>query len=302
MTPVKPNLFIIGAMKSATSSLHGYLGSHPDVFMSEPKEPGYFVEELAWSCGEPWYLDLFANAGGRSVVGESSTEYTKAPWYGGVPERIARFNPDARFIYLMRDPVERTISHYWHTVVQNSERRSLFQAIREEPHYRQVSYYGMQLEPYFRIFGADRVLTLTFEELKGSPRGVVQRVFQWLGVDAAFVPPNLDQRANATPEVVERVRGRGLLHRFRYSKIWNAVGPNIPSSLRRIARTLSEDRVDRTSESVHEVIEYLRPEQRDQVAELVSELGRDFPEWKTLYGNSPMDVPSSAMNLANGHS
>ena len=112
----RPNLFIIGAMKSGTSSLHAYLGTHPSVFMCEPKEPGYFVEQLNLKRGRGWYSKLFHGAEGASIRGESSTEYTKAPMYGGVPQRLAEFNPQAKIIYLMRDPIERSISHYWHMV------------------------------------------------------------------------------------------------------------------------------------------------------------------------------------------
>ena len=66
-----PNLFIIGAMKSGTTSLHHYLAEHQRIFMSELKEPGYFVEELTWSRGRDWYLSLFAEAGDAAIVGES---------------------------------------------------------------------------------------------------------------------------------------------------------------------------------------------------------------------------------------
>ena len=55
----KPNLFIIGAMKSGTTSLHEYLATHPEIAMSREKEPGYFVEELSLGKGEAWYLSLF---------------------------------------------------------------------------------------------------------------------------------------------------------------------------------------------------------------------------------------------------
>ncbi|MDA8347687.1 MAG: sulfotransferase, partial [Pseudomonadota bacterium] len=147
----KPNLFIIGAMKSGTTSLHEYLDTHPQIAMSREKEPGYFVEELSLRKGEDWYLSLFEQDARYQYVGESSTHYTKLPLYRGVPERLFRFNPDARLIYIMRDPFDRVISHYWHAVRDvhhGGELRPLLKAVQECPDYLCFSDYAMQLEPY----------------------------------------------------------------------------------------------------------------------------------------------------------
>ena len=119
-----PNLFIIGAMKSGTSLIHSYLNAHPSFFMCEPKESCYFVHPAQLDCpnikklelwkSEEHYLELFQSANTVEIIGEASTLYAKLPRITGVPERIAQFNPDARSIYVMRDPIERAISHYWH--------------------------------------------------------------------------------------------------------------------------------------------------------------------------------------------
>ena len=113
LVPARPNLFVIGAMKSGTTTLHEYLGSHPEICMSDRKEPGYFVEEYGWSNGVDWYLRQFSGDGKEKYLGESTTDYTKLPRFKGVARRIAEFNPGAKIMYLLRDPIERTISHYW---------------------------------------------------------------------------------------------------------------------------------------------------------------------------------------------
>ena len=295
--PPRPNLFIVGAMKSGTTSLHSYLQVHPQIFMSQSKEPAYFVDELNWKRGEDWYLGLFRDAGDAEVVGESSTDYTKYPTYRDVAQRIARFNPAARFIYIMRDPVERTIGHYWHAVRGRDrfgrERRDLLAAIRENPHYRDVSHYAMQLEQYVRIFGRDRILAVTFEEMNARPEVFTQSIFRWLGVDGSFTPPNLDERSNVTPKVVRRIRGWGLLNRFRHTRLWNAVGPQISPSLRRVGRRLATDRVDRTRHATADAIAYLQSMQVEQTRQLSELLGREFAEWKTVHGQAA-DVRSAA--------
>jgi hypothetical protein len=249
--------------------------------MSPEKEPSFFAKETVWSRGEDWYLKLFAAAESKPVIGESSTAYSRIPLFPGVPERIAKFNPEARFIYIMRDPIERIISQYWYHVRFWGERRDMLTAIRENPQHTDTSNYAMQLASYFERFSSDRIATLTFEELSRNPSNISRQIFAWLGVDASFIPPNLDQRANVTPQIIV-VPKTGLLN-----DVGRALKPLIPSRVfaaakRRLQRYES---IDRNSSSVHEVIAFLRPIQKEQVARLEEMLGRSFPEWTTLYGN-----------------
>lgn len=289
----RPNLFVIGAMKSGTTTLHAHLAAHPEVFMSEPKEPAYFVEEMNLGKGQDWYLSLFAAGGEAKVVGESSAVYSMLPKYPGVTERIARFNPAARFVYILRDPFQRTLSHYWHLVQYHGECRDLLTALKTHPPYVNVSYYAMQLRPYFETFGRDRVYTVIFEEFVREPLPVVQRLFSWLGVDSSFVPPNLHARENATPAKV--VPKGGLLDRFRHSAVWNALGGFVPPSLRRVGRGLFEKRVDRSAETAADARAYLGPIQRPQVDELRALLDRDFPDWPSA---QPCEQPRARTSPA----
>jgi hypothetical protein len=281
MERLRPNLFVIGAMKSGTTSLHAYLGSHPQIFMCSEKEPSFFAKETVWSRGEDWYLKLFAAAESKPVIGESSTAYSRIPLFPGVPERIAKFNPEARFIYIMRDPIERTISQYWYRVRFWGERRDMLTAIRADLRLTVASNYAMQLAPYFERFGSDRIATLTFEELSRNPSNVSRQLFAWLGVDASFVPPNLDQRENVTPQIIALPK-TGLLNH-----VGRALKPLIPSRMFSAAkrRLQAYESIDRNSSSVDEVIEFLKPIQKEQVARLEEMLGRSFPEWTSLYDN-----------------
>ena len=282
----RPNLFLIGAMKSGSTSLHYYISTHHEIFMCEPKEPFYFAKEINWSRGEDWYIKLFENADNAKIIGESSTAYTKRPKYNGVAKRIAEFNPNARFIYIMRDPIERTISHYWHNVRWHGEKRDMLAAIKREAHFLDVSNYPMQIAPYFKIFGRDAVYLLTFEQLVDDPLGAVSAIFSWLGVDPSFSPPNIGQTQNKTPARVEQIKGLGILHRFRYSKLWASLHPHVPKSIINLGRYAAVKDMDRGLEQVDEVIDYLRPILIKNTEELCSMLDRSFPEWSTLYGTA----------------
>lgn len=299
MTAMKrPNLFIMGAMKSGTSSLHYYLNTHPEIFMCEPKEPSYFVhpDELNWPtmrAHQFWeypdrYFALFQEAGTAKIIGESSTLYTKFPHITQIPERIYQFNPEARFIYVMRDPITRTISHYWHETRQGNEQQDILTALRENPLYRDVSNYGMQLRLFFEQFGADQVFTTTLEEMVTDPRKVVQTIFNWLGVDATFEPPNIDQKMHVTPQ---KFYPKNRLFRWRYTWPWSAIADLLPKGLRQqgLKSFVPEVEPILDPEQKAQVIDYLRPIQQAQVQELSQLLHREFPQWKTLFDSPPSD-------------
>ena len=102
-----PDFMIIGAMKSATSTLHEQLAATPGFFMSRPKEPNFFSDDSQWSRGLDWYAGLFATAPPGALRGESSTHYTKLPTHPHTLERLAASVRTRRFVYVMRHPVDR---------------------------------------------------------------------------------------------------------------------------------------------------------------------------------------------------
>lgn len=285
---LRPNLFLVGSMKCGTTSLHNYLVAHPQIFMTgEPwKEPAYFVERLNWTKGENWYRGLFESAGEAIYRGESSTDYTKFPHNLGVAERIARFAPNARILYLVRDPVVRSISHYWWEVQWSAEGRDMLTAVRNRPIIRDVSYYALQLRQFLPYFGIERILVLSTEELSASPVQSLAKVYRWLGVDDAFVPVNLDQRHNVSPAKVPKVFGSQAFSHLHGTVVWKAAKRVIPATLRQQAIKVLSRPVTRDESRVADTVEYLRPIQREQTNELCDMLGRQFPEWTTLYGEA----------------
>lgn len=125
-----PNLIVIGAMKCATTSLHWYLDLHPQVAMSRPKQVNLFVTQQELRAGDiEGYCSRFP--ADVPVRGESSPSYTKKRKYPGVPERISRFLPDARLVYIIRDPIERIISHYAHEWASRVEERKFDEGARQ---------------------------------------------------------------------------------------------------------------------------------------------------------------------------
>lgn len=178
-----PNLIIIGAMKCGTTSLHYYLKQHPQIWMSRQKELHFFVEERNWPKGVEWYRSHF-KAGAR-IRGEASPAYTGHPFVVGAPERMHAVVPDAKLIYLVRDPIERIVSHYVHARFHGLESRPIDEALQdfEANRYVSRSQYAMQLAQYLKYFPAERILVLAREDLDRHRVETLQRVFRFLGVD-----------------------------------------------------------------------------------------------------------------------
>ena len=188
-----PNLIVIGGLKCGTTSLHHYLNLHPEIAMSRPKELNFFVAELNWELGPEWYASHFERA--APVRGETSPHYTNLPRFAGVAERMREtLGGEARIVYMVRDPIDRMLSHYLHNVGGGYESRPLATALSDpESAYVARSRYAMQVEPYLEAFGAERVRIVTREDLADRRADTMRAVFEFCGVDAAFVSPQFER-------------------------------------------------------------------------------------------------------------
>ena len=217
-----PSFLIIGAMKAGTTSLFRYLCEHPSIFSPVVKEIHYF--NFNWSRSAGWYAAHFPVARGKpeyALTGEASPGYLVhplAPWRAR--ERI----PDARIIVLLRDPVQRALSHYfherrigresrpahealfapesftkftltpdqegeWYAALNGGRRRQAKAAalIAQCPMHKAYithSRYVDHLPAWFEAFGQERILTLRAEDLFADPGGELDKAVEFLGLDA----------------------------------------------------------------------------------------------------------------------
>ncbi|MGH9124780.1 MAG: sulfotransferase family protein [Acidimicrobiales bacterium] len=196
--PPLPNFLVIGAFKCGTTSLFEYLRSHPQVFMPEAKELGFFVAEHNWNRGAGWYREQFRTAGSATAIGEASPAYSCHPLYAGVPARIAATLPGARLVYLIREPIERMRSQYRHRVANGCEHRPFSTAVLESPAFIELSRYATQLERYLAYFGPSQILVVSQESLRFERADTMRRVFEFLDVEAGWLPPNLNEELNVS--------------------------------------------------------------------------------------------------------
>lgn len=271
-------------MKGGTTSLHRYLSEHPQVFMTKVKEVDFFTEELNWDKGFDWYARQFADAPHDAKRGEASTSYTKHPRYSGAPARIAEHLPDARLIYVVRDPVERIRSHYQHNVAIGEESRSFEDALTSNPSYIDYSRYAMQIDRYLEHFSQDHLLVITSEDLRNKRAETFKRVLEFIGVDPSVEIRSLGQEFYKTEErpaygpLVGAAR-RTLKRLFPKSVgLWR--GRFLPDSVkRRIGKPMAEEsRVSSTTVS-DDARAHISSQLRDDVARLREFLGEGFDGW-----------------------
>ncbi len=207
-----PDFIIIGAMKSGTTSLFSCLVQHPQVLKCFRKEVHFFDNNF--EKGTKWYRAHFPLAKkvckGR-ITGEASPLYILNPL---VPERISRLLPDVKLIAILRNPVERAISHYFMEVRAGRERLPVMEAFQEEENrleqalrsraftdsayihasYKKRGIYREQLARYLQSFPRGQLLVLKSEEFFKEPRNVLRRVFKFLAVDENFEVADIKPR------------------------------------------------------------------------------------------------------------
>ncbi len=188
-----PEVFLIGAQKAGTTSLAAWMAAHRDIAVSTPKETDFFTGR--WAQGWEWYANCFKNARGTVLV-DASTSYSMAPLPGtlppraleasllkDVPKRIFAARPDARFIYVLRDPIDRAYSAYWHGRRGGYESRPLREAATASSLYIRGSSYSYQIRHYLEFFPIERFLFLDFRQLRTDPEAVLRQCWDFIGVE-----------------------------------------------------------------------------------------------------------------------
>lgn len=249
----RPHFVIIGAMKCATSTLHDQLAGVPGVFMTTPKEPCFFSDDEVWGRGLDWYEGLFSGAGAGDLCGESSTHYTKLPTHPLAAERMHRHLPDARLIYVMRDPIDRLVSHYIHGWSRREISVGIDDAVIQHPELIAYSSYARQIGPWAERYGFGRILPVFFERLTREPAAEFVRIAEFLGLRAgdAVWSPDLEAKNRSSSRLrlsagLERVIDVPVLRTARRKLLPESVRERIKSRWRMRERpVLSQASMDR---------------------------------------------------------
>ena len=211
-----PDFVIIGAMKAATSTLHDQLAQQRGIAMSEPKEPCFFSDDEVFARGLEWYGMCLTAAAEGDLRGESSTHYAKLPSLPHAAERLHAHRPDARIVYVLRQPIDRLVSHFMHGWSEGWYGDSIAEAVERDASLVDYGRYAMQLRPWLDRFGADRVLLVAYDVLRSRPQEELDRLGRFLGADSPLIwRDDLGARNVST----ERIR-QGWFRRWFVDPAW----------------------------------------------------------------------------------
>lgn len=295
-----PTFLILGASKAGSTSLYHYLLQHPDIFMSEPKEPRFFRMEYELGL-EHYWQSYFSGYDGQREIGDACTRNLYLPF---VARRVADTLPEARLFVLCRNPVERAISAYWDNYsygqeplsfeaaiernlgrletgprFEDEEEAGLYARVAKEGNKVLQRSYGFYVEPghyaehikrYRALFGDDRIKIIFFEDLTRDPAEVVAGAHRFLGLETR---PLSDVTAHN--QAMSRGAGRFI------SAVGNLPGMSrIPKSWRagvkrRIGERFRRARPEISAAARRMLLEHFRPH-NDHLAALT---GRNLDLW-----------------------
>ena len=272
-----PDFFVIGAMRAGTTSASGYLRQHPEVYLPAQKELHYFDRDTNFDRGKEWYAGLFRAAGEARAVGEATPWYLYAPQ---APARMAELVPGARLIAILRNPVDRAYSHYWHdrhrgrisfpfdegVAREREEISSPGSGVSTRNSYLDRGFYLAQLERVCAHFHREALLVLLFDDLVNDTRTAYRSMCRHLRIDDSFEPRNLGRNLSPPgPPRSDRLHRFTRAHRHTFSgRVVARLNAGKPATYPLMEPALRAD-----------LVAYFAPQNRA----LAAWLGRDLSAW-----------------------
>jgi hypothetical protein len=223
-----PNFLIIGAQKSASTFIHQCLAEHPEVFM--PLEEISYFEDPDYQQTDPRQFErLFSNVKTEKAIGIKRPNYLAKP---EVPDRIKELLPNAKLIAVLRNPVARAVSAYFHYAnngfipagpIEVSMSKLLDgDYTKSRPKAQEILEYGFyckHLKRYLSLFDREQMLILFHEDVARDNLGGVQKTYRFLEIDESYVPRQLSNRPQAVIYSLARIRLLRLRnsHLFTYN-------------------------------------------------------------------------------------
>lgn len=303
-----PNFLVIGAAKSGTTALYEYLKPHPQIFMSEIKEPHFFAmqgqEVVFHGPKDQEYVDqefvntqeayeaLFADVVDEVAIGEASAFYL---YYAErTAPRIRAAVPDAKLIVLLRNPTKRAYSSYTHMMRDVRETMSFEDALKQEEtriqagwfpiwHYVNAGFYYENLKRFFDLFPQEQIRVYLQDDFKKDSSAIVRDVYEYLGVDPDF-QAEMGQSHN-----VSYIPKRRNLQRVRQfllqpnNPVKDAIKPLLPAKMRKrmvrsVANRIEEANFERIA-IPPETHAHLIHIFQDDILKLQTLIDRDLSAW-----------------------
>lgn len=269
-----PNLIVIGAMKAGTSTLHDYLSLHPEIYASKTKELDYFLWN--YKKGPEWYKRNFPE--NRKYRLESSPNYTKFYKDWSYPaQRIQQDLPGCKLIYILRNPVERTLSQCRHHELNPNEVIPALLKSDEKHEIISNSKYHLHLREYLKYFSSEQILLLKMHQLTTSPQQVLNTVASFLGVSDFHL-----RREIHSNESGKMLHASKIVLTLNEMRAYHAIKKyfNSNSALRNLYKRIfyRRHKIYPVSQKVREsLVQYFQ----DDINQLESLTDMSFNEWKS---------------------
>ena len=198
----KVNFFLAGCQKTGSTWLYECFKEHPEICVPTKDAIHYFT--INHFEGLEWYNKWFEPKPSEKIICDTTPSYIRDPY---TAQRIYDYNPEAKLLFVLRNPIERSFSHYWH-----QKRKGKVNYNFDAPlHYNDVGNYDMynmwinssmyysQLKSYFEIFNNNQLKVLLFDDLKEDSNKFLEEIFQFMGVESAFIPTAINGKINNAP-------------------------------------------------------------------------------------------------------
>ncbi len=277
-----PTCFLAGCQKTASTWLYVCFQEHPDILVP-PTDSTHFFTMNYWR-GWDWYREHFQAYNGETAVCDPTCSYIRYPQ---AAERIAQFNPEAKLLFSLRNPIDRAFSHYWHEKKKNKIAFEFEEVLVNYDLFENwvvSGFYAERLKPFYDHFPAEQIKVVLYDDLKANPRTFLKPIYEFLGVDADFVPSTIDQPVNGayykpTAQVLRKTK---LIDQLAEPVRW-VLPKRVKSRLREryckgryLDQVVSEYQRGIKPHVRERLHEYFAPE-NEKLSRLI---GRDLGHWK----------------------
>lgn len=284
-----PNFIIAGAMKAGTTSLHEYLGQHPQVYTSPIKETRYFTfdPENPDHVNKSYrnfpvrtmdaYLAQFDGVKDEVAVGEATPNYLISPL---APARISKIIPDVRLIFSLRHPVDRVYSIYTMAIMRGTVSGDVYEDLAPGGEITEFHRYAPYFEHWLKFFDSSGMKIILFEDFKSDPVGITQSIFDYLEVDDSFVP-DISRQYNVSGVPKNKVAGNfaRTLNTVRNLPFFRKYKTYLPASIRSWNNKLRKAALRKPDPLPPDLAHALEAYYREDVLKLQELLEIDLTPW-----------------------
>lgn len=293
------DFLIVGVGKSGTTSLADMVSQHPDVIITDPKEP-WFFDTNDYYKGMSWYWEKYLDAySGERFVGEASSQTLFVPY---AAKRLKETVPEAKLIVLLREPSSRAYSDWWMKYCTGLDKDNFetsilknFDQIKSgldfadpdvwqkhiESHknvlvnktYIEYGYYASQLENYLNYFSREQILVLLFDDLVNDPQGTTEKVWRFIGIEKKMALPNIDTR------VKNPAMNKNMQSTIRTIKKTPVLGPLLKLTPLGMRKKIMNIGRGTKPQPPKEIIEILRTHYKDEIVRLGRMVDIDCSSW-----------------------